>query len=61
MKKMSIMKCLNIFFDSVWVKIQAMFNRETGREANIEQLRKLFGRLRSQTKKVLKTSMLNIV
>ena len=35
----------------LWKMVREMFNRETGRDATVEQLRKLFGRMKDKVKK----------
>ena len=39
-------------FISVWEAIRMMFNAETGRDQTVDQLRKLFVRIRTDLKKV---------
>ena len=42
--------------NSLWTYIAEIFNRETGKQASVEKLRKLFTRLRDQKKKVDRNS-----
>ena len=45
---------------SLWTYIAEIFNRETGKLASVEKLRKLFTRLKDQKKKVDRYSQVSI-